>query len=194
MKKIFLACSLSSVISFTAFADPAIQEAIKTEDTHSTQPQNMPFNVQTTNNIQPIDCNYTFPKDTNKIDTALINKWAEKVAAQAFTFDAEHLNSQIEKLNICFTTQGWQSFKDALKKSGNLEAITKQNLTVSAIIEGNAYLKDEKNNEWKVIVPLNVVYQNQEQKLTQKLKVELLISKQDHGNLGIMQIIANTVE
>lgn len=192
MKKIILTFGISSLMSLAALADQGIQDAIKAEEANISQSQNLSENTSQT--IGNIDCNYKISKDTNKLDLAIINKWAEKAAEQSFTFDAEHLNSQLEKLNTCFTSQGWQSFKDALKKSGNLDAITKQNLTVSAMIEGAAHIKEEKNTEWKVVVPLNVVYQNKEQKITQKLKVELFIAKQESGNLGIMQIIANSVE
>ena len=47
-----------------------------------------------------------------------------------------------------------------------------------------------KDNQWKASVPLQVVYQNDKEKLTQLLTVNLLIGRKISGDLGIMQMIA----
>jgi hypothetical protein len=137
-----------------------------------------------------INCNYPIPASINTIDTALLETWAEKAIMQSFDFNSQELDQQLEKLKPCFTEQGWQSFYDALKASGNLEAIKSQNLSVSCQIDGKLNINSVKENQWKVIIPLQVVYQNDKEKITQLLSVELLVGRRASGNLGIMQVIA----
>lgn len=140
---------------------------------------------------QALDCSYNIPTNTPTVDGVLVTRWAQKAAEQAFTFDYSQMTSQLETLKACFTDQGWQSFYDALKKSGNIDAINTQQLNVSAMPDGDSRLSESnKKDEWKIIVPLQVVYQNKQQKLTQLLSVELLVGRKTSGDLGIMQVIA----
>lgn len=137
-----------------------------------------------------INCEYTIPASTTVIDQAVLSTWAEKATIQAFDFNPTDLDSQLEKLKPCFTDQGWISFKEALDSSGNIEAIKLQNLTVSSQLDGPLDIKPAKENQWKINVPLQVVYQNDKEKLTQLLSIDLLVGRRMQGNLGIMQILA----
>lgn len=137
-----------------------------------------------------LDCNYHIPPTTSAVDTALVMQWGQKAAQQTFTFDPSMLDSQLTVLKACYTEQGWQSFNDALQKSGNLDAIKKENLTVSSVIDGQTTITSTKNNEWKVIVPIQVVYQNGKEKIAQLLSINLTISRKVSGDLGVMQIVA----
>ncbi|MCX7116067.1 MAG: DotI/IcmL/TraM family protein [Gammaproteobacteria bacterium] len=139
-----------------------------------------------------IDCTYAISPQVTQINPSIITKWASKAAEQAFTFESTQINAQLEQLKLCFTNQGWTGFKDALNKSGNLPAIQSQGLTMSAMTQGTPVLTETKTNEWKVSFPLQVVYQNKQQKLTQDLNIELLIGRKLTGDLGIMQLIASS--
>lgn len=145
-----------------------------------------------TNSTVPdtIDCNYQLSSQTTQVNPLLVTKWATKAAEQSFTFESTQLDAQIEKLKACYTSQGWQSFYDALKKSGNLTAITSQSLTVSAMVDGEANISENNGNEWKLTIPLQVVYQNKQQKLTQSLSLDILVGRKASGDLGIMQMVA----
>jgi hypothetical protein len=137
-----------------------------------------------------LDCTYQLSAQVTQVDPQLIKRWTEKAVEQSFTFDSTKLDPQIEKLKACYTSQGWQGFYDALKKSGNLTAITTQGLSVSAMVDGQTSITQNKSNEWKLTIPLNVVYQNKQQKLTQTLSLEVLVGRKTSGDLGIMQIVA----
>jgi hypothetical protein len=137
-----------------------------------------------------IDCSYQLSSQTTQVDPLLVTKWATKAAEQSFTFESTQLDAQIEKLKACYTPQGWQSFYDALKKSGNLTAITSQSLSVSAMVDGEANISENNGNEWKLTIPLQVVYQNKQQKLTQSLSLDVLVGRKASGDLGIMQMVA----
>ena len=101
------------------------------------------------------------------------------------------MDTQLEKLKPCFTDQGWQGFHDALDKSGNINAIKTQNVTVTSHIDGEVKINPVKENQWKVTLPMTILYQNDKEKLNQQLSVDLLIGRKTSGNLGIMQVIAS---
>ena len=137
-----------------------------------------------------INCNYHIPKETTTIDQSVISTWAGKAAVQSFDFNPATLDEQLTQLKACYTEQGWQGFNEALQKSGNIDAIKSQHLTVSSQVDGNISINPVKDNQWKVGVPMQVVYQNEKEKLTQSLSIELLIGRKPTGDLGIMQVIA----
>ncbi|CEG61714.1 DotI/IcmL/TraM family protein [Legionella micdadei] len=139
---------------------------------------------------QPLNCNYRIPAETTHIEQTIVMKWAEKAAEQSFDFDYNTMDSQLAALKSCYTEQGWQGFNDALQKSGNLNAIKSQQLTVSSMVNGESKITELKDNQWKVIIPMQVVYQNDKEKLTQPLTVNLVVGRKISGDLGIMQMIA----
>ncbi|KTD38682.1 IcmL-like protein, partial [Legionella nautarum] len=139
---------------------------------------------------QPLNCNYRIPAETTHIEQTIVMKWAEKAAEQSFDFDHNTIDNQLASLKSCYTEQGWQGFNDALQKSGNLNAIKSQQLMVSSMVNGESKVIEIKDNQWKVIIPMQVVYQNDKEKLTQPLTVNLVVGRKISGDLGIMQMIA----
>lgn len=141
-----------------------------------------------------IDCNYKIPAETKSIDDALILKWAEKATQQSFNYDFAKVDDQLSALKACYTDEGWTGFNDALQKSGNLDTIKKDKLTVSSMVDGPLTISPIKENQWKLNIPLQVVYQNDKEKLTQPLTVDLIVGRTIKGDLGIMQMIASPRE
>ncbi len=137
-----------------------------------------------------ITCDSHFSKDTQPIPPATVEAWANQAAASSFTFDHASIDNQLEQLKACYTDQGWKGFNDAMHQSGNLEAIKTNQLNVSSQVQGKATVILLKENEWKVSVPLNVVYANKEQKVAQLLSIDLLVHRKPSGDLGIVQLIA----
>nr|WP_241480505.1 DotI/IcmL family type IV secretion protein [Legionella norrlandica] len=114
----------------------------------------------------------------------------QKATTQSFDFEPNTVDSQLQKLQACFTDQGWQSFNSALQKSGNLDAIKSQSLHVSSQIDGQPQITEALGNQWKITLPLQVVYQNDKEKVTQLLNVNLTVGRKITGDLGINQMIA----
>ncbi|MGL5742512.1 MAG: DotI/IcmL family type IV secretion protein [Legionella sp.] len=137
-----------------------------------------------------INCEYKIPATTKTIDQSLVLTWTEKAVTQAFDFDSNNLDTQLQKLQDCFTEQGWTGFNTALQKSGNLDAIKSQKLTVSSQVDWQVVVTEAKDNQWKLNVPLQVVYQNDKEKVTQLLSVDLTVGRKVTGDLGITQMIA----
>ncbi|GGI92968.1 DotI/IcmL family type IV secretion protein [Legionella impletisoli] len=203
MKKTVLYAALIGTLASPIYADDTIAQAnpsqpavvkpgIQNEAPASTTPQpaTTPEAAAATQANQPISCEYKIPPEKTDVSESLIKSWAEFATVKAFELDAPTLDQQMATLEKCFTKQGWEGFKTALDKSGNLKAIQAQNLTVSSQVDGNIVVNPAKENQWKVTIPLEVVYQNQQQRLTQLLSVDVLIGRKVTGDLGIMQMIA----
>jgi len=161
---------------------PTPQPAPKESSIPSPQPAPQPAPV--------VDCQYRIPAETASVEQSLLSTWVEKAVVQSFDFNPATLDDQLAKLKLCFTDQGWQSYNDALQKSGNINAIKTQHLSVSSQTDGELKINPVKENQWKVTVPIQVVYQNDKEKITQLLSVDLLVGRKVSGDLGIMQIIA----
>ena len=137
-----------------------------------------------------LNCNYHIPAETSKLDTGLVMQWAQKAAQQTFDFNPATIDAQLTSLKACYTDQGWQSYNDALVKSGNLDAIKQQKLNVSSLLDGQSTITQIKDNQWKVSSPIQVVYQNEKEKIIQSLTINLIVSRKISGDLGIIQIVA----
>ncbi|MDF1646814.1 MAG: DotI/IcmL family type IV secretion protein [Legionellaceae bacterium] len=137
-----------------------------------------------------IDCQYKLSKDTETVEQTLLSTWAENAAIQSFQFNPQNMKKELAELKQCYTEQGWKAFNEALKTSGNLDAIEGNQLTVTSQVSGTATVQNIKEKQWKVSIPLKVTYQNKEKQLMQTLNVELLISLNKSGSFGIMQVIA----
>lgn len=200
MKKTMLWGALCMLISSQILAETAnllsqeqaVNIATATTPTSATTP-----NINNTPTAQTpaatsvlINCEYKIPANTKQVDKDVVIAWTEKAIIQAFDFDSSIIDAQMQKLQSCFTDQGWQGFNNALQKSGNIEAIKTQKLTVSSQLDGKVELLEAKDNQWKIAVPLQVVYQNNKEKVTQLLHLNVTIGRKISGDLGIMQMVA----
>jgi hypothetical protein len=156
----------------------------------TTTPTTIPAPTPTPVSSAPMNCDYKISAETKTVDPLLVTSWTEKAVIQAFDFDPRLIDSQMQKLQACFTEQGWQGFNTAIQKSGNMEAIKSQKLTVSSQIDGQTKLLETKENQWKLVIPLQVVYQNDKEKVTQLLSIDVTVSRKINGDLGIIQMIA----
>jgi len=205
MKNTLLCGALFTLICAQAQAEtqatnPATTTTTTTTTTPATQPAAQGTQPATPIQAQPtttpaaqlavINCDYKIPASTKVIEQSLILNWSEKATTQAFDFEPAKLDDQMKALQNCFTEQGWTGFSNALQKSGNTVAIKAQKLTVSSQIDGQATMDESKDNQWKLTLPLQVVYQNDKEKVTQLLTIKLTVGRTISGDLGITQMIA----
>ena len=203
MNKTMLSTALLTILCTTGYADTAVNPAATPATTNAiVLPSGLPEAPAANNTVaQPapaaakppavIDCKYRISADTTTIEPSTIKTWAQKAAVQSFNFNPTTIDDELGQLKPCYTDQGWLGFNDALQKSGNITAIKSQHLTVSSQVDGELNVNPSKDNQWKVTVPLQVVYQNDKEKLTQLLNVDLLIGRKISGDLGIIQMIAS---
>ena len=192
MKKTILSTALFTILCGSAAAETSPPAVTTPAATINSTVVSSP--AETPNQPIVINCKYHIPTNTTTIDTSLVSTWAGKAAVQSFEFNPSSIDAELIELKTCYTDQGWQGFNDALQKSGNIESFKTQGLTVSSLVDGELKVNPVKDNQWKVSVPLQVVYQNDKEKLTQKLNVDLLIGRKMSGDLGIMQMIATPKE
>ncbi|WP_133137111.1 DotI/IcmL family type IV secretion protein [Legionella rowbothamii] len=194
MKKTILWSALATLISAQVYAaDPTTPATPPTAT--PTEPSKLPAapGGQVTPAPAPsavIDCNYKIPAQVKTVEQSVVLAWSQKAVIQAFSFDPNTLDAQMQQLQACFTEQGWTGFSSALKKSGNVEAIKSQSLKVSSHVDGQGFITDAKDNQWKVTLPLVVVYQNEKEKVSQLLSIDLTVNRKPTGDLGITQMIA----
>lgn len=201
MKKTVLSTALVAALS-TGFADttPPAATTGKAPDASAAPaqpaapatatPAAQPSSIPAPQAPAEINCKYHIPAETTNIEQSVITTWAGKAAVESFDFNPATIDEELGQLKACYTEPGWQSFYDALQKSGNIDAIKLQHLTVSSQVDGDIKVNPVKENQWKVTVPLQVVYQNDKEKLTQLLTIDFLIGRKISGDLGIMQVIA----
>lgn len=139
---------------------------------------------------QTMNCDYKIPAGTKTIDSNVVKEWAQKAAVQSFDFDFNSVDQQLSSLQACYTPQGWKGFNEAMDKSGNIKTIKDKQLKVTSQLDGETNFAQMKDNQWKVSMPIQVLYQNDKEKLTQLLNVTLTIGRKTTGELGIMQLIA----
>lgn len=138
-----------------------------------------------------MNCNYKIPLETKKVEQNIVLDWSKNAVIQAFSFKAEALDDQIKKLQACFTEQGWTGFNNALQKSGNIEAIKSQKLSLNSQLDGLALVTEVKDAQWKLSIPIVVEYQNDKEKVSQLLSIDLTVNRKASGDLGISQMIAS---
>lgn len=210
MKKRILWSALATLVGTTAYAEqvqpvapaaapanpaPAAQVAPAApvaQPATTAQPQAIPSApVSTATTSEPVmSCDYKISPDVKKVEQNIVLSWSEHAVMQAFSFNPVTIEDQIQKLQPCFTEQGWSGFNTALQKSGNIEAIKSQKLTVTSQIDGQILVNEAKDNQWKLTLPLSVVYQNDKEKVSQLLSVDVTVGRKTNGDLGIMQMIA----
>ena len=193
MKRILLSTTLVSLLCpYTFAATEAFTPGSAPETapgSHAVAPT--PANATT---VLPantaINCTYHIPAETTTIDPKTIEAWVRSAVIQSFTYTPESLDQQLIELKACYTDQGFTGFNDAMQKSGNFSTIKAQKLNVSCEIDAKMTITPSKDNQWRVNVPLQVLYRNANEKIPQQLTVDLLVGRKMTGDLGIIQIIA----
>lgn len=169
---------------------PAPQQTTPVVPAAAPQTQAIPSVAPAPAPTSVINCDYKIPPQVKKVEQATVLTWSENAVTQAFSFDPATLDVQMQKLQACFTEQGWTGFNTALQKSGNIEAIKSQKLIVTSKIDGLSLMNNVQDNQWKLTLPIVVVYQNEKEKVSQLLSVDLTVTRKPNGDLGITQMIA----
>lgn len=189
MKKIIFCTAVLTLVGSHSYAQDSAAPSGSVTNQTTQQPAQAQTAPQPTTQ-QTIDCSYKIPADQTTISEEVVKTWSKNAALESFDFDHNSIDEALKTLEACYTKDGWKSFNDALDKSGNLKAIREQNLSVKSQVDGDISLQAVKENQWKVTVPMAVTYQNNKDKLTQLLSVDLLVGRKVSGDLGVMQLIA----
>ncbi len=171
---------LSSANEETKLSEPK-QRAAVTQDSQ-------PISAEQPKKAVHIDCDYRVPAGISKVDQSVLLSWAEHAVMQSFNFSSDSLEEQLQKLQACYTENGWAEFKSALDKSGNIQTFKTHKLTSFSQLDGVTQLDESRDNQWVLTLPLKVVYQFDTTNITQLIQVRLIIGRKITGEFGIMQL------
>ena len=142
-----------------------------------------------------IPVNLTLPLVQPKFTDAQIINWTNKAAVAAFNYDYKNYQQALGTASRYYTKSGWGNFMTALKASGNLDAVVKNQLTVIGQTTGTVQVVKEGVENglytWNVTVPIMVSYINAAKKIEQKGNANMTIVRTaDNGlEVGINQFI-----
>lgn len=141
------------------------------------------------------------PLDEPNLSREAVSQWAVNAITESYTMDYVNFRTQVAKSGReYFTDKGSEQFKEALKASGNLEALLTRRMVISTIVTSTPIINSEGLNNgtyaWQVDVPIRVTYQNSENKATQELLAKLLIVREStlekRFGVGIAQFVTSS--
>lgn len=146
------------------------------------------------------------PKVINLQDPVLepvsLLNWARDAAVLSFHYDYTNMNQWLTQYSTYFDVRGWFHYYQALKKSGNMEKVSHNKLTVSSTpLEPPKILwqgVDLGIYKWRVEMPLLVQYETPEgKKIQQKLKITMSLRRTDESTgkqgIAIQRFIAKPI-
>ncbi len=124
--------------------------------------------------------------------------WVSKAVVAAYTHDAQNYQSQLQSAAEYFTTEGFDEFIRSMQSSGTLDAIKRNVLISSAVLQGAPVIVAEGETAgvylWKIRVPVLVSYRSSTKGDDKKRMVTLVVARrstyENPYGLGISQFVA----
>ncbi|MBA2648249.1 MAG: type IVB secretion system apparatus protein IcmL/DotI [Legionella sp.] len=129
--------------------------------------------------------------------TAAILQWANQAAIAAFSYNFVNYRDELQAAAGYFTDAGWTQFKQSLKDSNIISAVTTKKLILSAVAtQAPIVMESGVLNgvySWRVQMPILVTYQSASQFTPENYIVTLLITRvstlSTFRGIGIAQIV-----
>lgn len=131
-------------------------------------------------------------------DAALLS-WVTETVTRAHTYDYANWRQQLQDVSDSFTPAGWSNFQKALVESGNLKAIERKQLVLTAVPSGAPVITARGvlngSYSWQIEVPILVSYQSSSETLNTPLMVKVLVQRVPTSDstkgIGIAQFVAS---
>ncbi|NKC23480.1 type IVB secretion system apparatus protein IcmL/DotI [Ochrobactrum oryzae] len=139
-----------------------------------TRPEPRYFATTADGRIQPL-----IPLDQPHLSAAEIATYAAEAVTRSFTYSFATYQQDFQDAQQYFTKpQGWNSFVDAVQKSGTLELVKNRRLNTTAIAQ-RAVIVRQYNGvyEWIVQMPVRVTYQSASEVTGQNLMVTITLQR-----------------
>ena len=105
------------------------------------------------------------PLNSPNLNAREIRSWSVEAVVAAYSYNFVNFRQVFSENQKYFTTSGWDAFLKQLQSSGNLDAVQKRKLIVSAVPRGVPVIVNQGvlNGRyfWRVQVPILVTYQSQ---------------------------------
>ena len=160
----------------------------------STKPQSQFFATTSDGQIVALH-----PLTQPVFSTAQVLTWATETAMNAYSYDYVNYRQQISNVQKSFTSNGWQSFLDALNSSLMLKTVINQKLVMSAEPTGAPQVKNKGEVDgkysWVIEIPMLVKMQGATTMPPTPVKVTLMVQRVSIENnpkgIGIVNYIAS---
>jgi len=124
-----------------------------------------------------------------------VSSWIIDAIGETFSFGFANFNEQIDKSQYYFTTDGYKTYLNALKRSGVEESIKKNKLEVSILALQDPVMinggKSGGTEFWRFRLPVLVSFSGGKEAVIEKYMMELLVlsvpSYQNHKGLAIAE-------
>ncbi|MGW6778762.1 type IVB secretion system apparatus protein IcmL/DotI [Brucella pseudogrignonensis] len=122
------------------------------------------------------------PLDEPALSPASVANFATEAATRALTYSFSNYRAEFEDMKPYFAIPaGWNSFVDALNRSGQIDLVKKQRLNTTAIAQRAVILREgldaAGSYQWIVQLPLRVTYQSASQITGQNFMVTLTLHR-----------------
>ncbi|MCP3680699.1 MAG: type IV secretion protein DotI [Gammaproteobacteria bacterium] len=121
------------------------------------------------------------PLNSPNMNTKAIRSWAVEASVAAYSYNFVNFRQVFNDNQKYFTSNGWDAFLKQLQSSGNLNAVQKRKLIVSAVPRGVPVIQNQGvlNGRyfWRVQVPMLVTYQSQSETIHSDLLATLTIRR-----------------
>lgn len=124
------------------------------------------------------------PRSQPHLSPAEVANFATEAATRSMTYSFSNYRAEFEDMKPYFSRpRGWNSFVDALNKSGQLDLIKSQRLNTTAVAQRAVIVREGLNPdgiyEWIVQLPLRVTYQSSSQVTGQNFTVTLALTRME---------------
>ncbi|HDV5710310.1 TPA: DotI/IcmL family type IV secretion protein [Legionella pneumophila] len=133
--------------------------------------------------VNDSDSNKSTLSDFGNKGRKLYPNWLSQIGLHSSKLQ---LNSLITRINPLPLWRAFSQYQQSIRdKSDNIEAINKQKPILSAQIEGEPQFIEVKENQWDIKLPIKVVYQKDDEKVTQRLDVNLALDQKMINHLTV---------
>lgn len=138
------------------------------------------------------------PLNQPNLSTPAIMSWVAQATTEVMTFGFNDYRRRLQEASRNFTRTGWESFTQALQKSGIVEMMEVNRQVVTAAPSGAPILQSEGlvagRYQWVIQIPLVVTYQSGNKQRSDSLLVTVVVVRvprlESPNGVGIEQWIA----
>lgn len=142
--------------------------------THKPEPRY--FATTNEGQIQPI-----VPLNQPHLTPSAVNRFAVEAVTSSLTYDFANYRADFQDAQRWFVKPtGWNSFVEAIQRSGTLDLVKKRKFNTTAIAQNAIILQEGVRNgvyEWRVQMPVKVAYQSSSEVTSQDLIVTVRLQR-----------------
>lgn len=113
------------------------------------------------------------PLQAFALDDTQLAVWTNEAIVATYTYNYQNFLPRQKEIATYFTAAGWIGYSKALNDSKLPDAVKKNNYYVSAVATSPPDVTLVRDNYWRAVMPLLVVYKNPQYQQKQTLEVTI---------------------